>query len=299
MRVGVTGGSGFIGSHVVDALMKSGHETRVIDLIPPHREDVEFSRTNIVNFEELKQALSDLDVLFHLAAVSNVINYGEKPIASTNVNVTATVNLLEACCQFDVDRFIFASTVWVYGAAHHLEVDEGTPFSLDGAGHPYTTSKIASELFIQDYIRLYGQKSTILRYGIPYGPRARKGTVIPVFVERVMAGQDLTIFGDGESGRNFLYVEDLADGNVRALSPKAENEVYNLDGSEEITLNRIAKTAIELLGADVSIEYKDARPGDYVNRRVSIEKAKRDLGWEPKTEFEDGLRRYVDWLKTQ
>jgi len=299
VRVGVTGGSGFIGSHVVDTLVKAGHETRIIDTMPPHREDVEVVSTNIINFEELKEALSDLDALFHLAAVSNINNYAKKPVFSTKVNVAATVNLLEGCRQYDVDRFLFASTVWVYGATRDLEVNEDTPIHLDGAGHPYTTSKIASELFIQDYIRLYGQKSTILRYGIPYGPRARRGTVMPIFVERALAGKNLTIFGDGKSGRNFIYVEDLADGNVRALSPKAENEVYNLDGSEEITLNRIAKTAIEILGADIVIEYKDARPGDYANRRVSIEKARKHLGWEPTTNFEEGLRRYIDWLKHQ
>jgi UDP-glucose 4-epimerase len=299
MKVGVTGGTGFIGSHVVDSLVDAGHETRVIDIIPPNRDDVEFVNTNISNFEELKRALDGLDALFHLAAVSDITNYAAKPVFSTKVNVGATVNLLEGCLQYDVDRFIFASTVWVYGASREKDVDETTSISLEGAGHPYTTSKIASELFIQDYIKLYGQKSTILRYGIPYGPRARKGTVIPIFVQRVMSGQNLTIFGDGNSGRNFLYVKDLAEGNVLALSPKAENEVYNLDGPEEITLNRIAKTAIEILGADVSVEHKEARPGDYVNRKVSIEKAKRQLGWEPATEFEEGLKLYIEWLRNQ
>ncbi|MFW9888406.1 MAG: NAD-dependent epimerase/dehydratase family protein [Candidatus Thorarchaeota archaeon] len=299
MRVGVTGGTGFIGSHVVDSLVDAGHDTRVIDTIPPSRNDVEFVSTNIVNFEELKSALSNLDALFHLAAVSNIVNYAQKPVFSTKVNVEATVNLLEGCLRYDVDRFIFASTVWVYGAAREMIVDESTPISLEGAGHPYTTSKIASELFIQDYVRLYGQNSTILRYGIPYGPRARRGTVIPVFVERIMAGQNLTIFGDGNSGRNFIYVKDLAEGNVCALSPKAKNEVYNLDGSEEITLNRIARTAIEILGADVSVEYKEARPGDYINRQVSIEKAKDQLDWEPTTKFEEGLKLYIDWIRNQ
>ena len=299
MKVGVTGGSGFIGSHVVDKLIEAGHETKIIDILPPRRKDVEFVNTNLVNFEELNEAVNGLDVLYHLAAVSNVNHYASKPIYSTTVNITGTVNLLEACRRYDVDRFVFASTVWVYGAAPDLTVDEETTFTPKGAGHPYTSSKIASELLIHDYVQLYGQKSTILRYGIPYGPRARLGTVIPIFVRRVMEGQNITIFGDGTAGRNFIYVEDLAKGNVLALTPKAENQVYNLDGPEEITLNRIAEAAIKILNADISIEYKEARPGDYVNRRVSIEKAKKHLGWEPTTKFEEGLKLYIEWLRSQ
>ena len=196
-----------------------------------------------------------------------------------------------------MDRFIFASTVWVYGASPDIEVDEKTLISLSGAGHPYTSSKIASELFIQDYAALYGQKFTILRYGIPYGPRARKGTVIPIFVERALAERDLTIFGDGNAGRNFIYVEDLAEGNVHALEAKAENQVYNLDGNEEITLNQIAKVTIDILNANISIKYKNARPGDYINRKVSNEKAKQELNWEPKTTFPEGMKLYIDWIK--
>ncbi|MFX0094783.1 MAG: NAD-dependent epimerase/dehydratase family protein [Candidatus Hodarchaeota archaeon] len=299
MKIGVTGGSGFIGSHVVDKLVQAGHEVRIIDTIPSHRNDVEYVSTNIVRFEELQKGVEDLDVLYHLAAASNVNHYVEKPLYSSQINVMGTLNLLEACRRYDVNRFIFASTVWVYGASNGLETDEQTLISLKGAGHPYTSSKIASELFIQDYAQLYGQKFTILRYGIPYGPRARKGTVIPIFVQRALSGQDIVIFGKGDSGRNFIYIEDLAEGNVCALSQKAENEVYNMDGSEEITLNRIANTILKILNADISIKHKEARPGDYVNRKISIEKAKNDLNWEPKTSFEEGMRLYLEWLKKQ
>ena len=297
MKVGVTGGSGFIGSHVVDKLIESGNESRIIDIIPPHRNDVEYSNVNICNYKEIPKALEDLDVLFHLAAVSNVNHFAAKPVVSTETNIIGTVNLLEACHQFDVERFILASTVWVYGASPKLNIDETAMISLKGAGHPYTSSKIASELLVQDFSNLYGQKFSILRYGIPFGPRARRGTVIPIFVEKALAGETITIFGDGATGRNFIYVEDLAEGNVCALSRKAENQVYNLDGSEEISLNRIAKTIFDILGRNNSIEYKEARQGDYINRKVSIEKAKKELNWEPRTTFEEGMRLYIEWLR--
>ncbi|MFX0152235.1 MAG: NAD-dependent epimerase/dehydratase family protein [Candidatus Hodarchaeota archaeon] len=297
--MGITGGSGFIGSHIVDKLIEEGNETRVIDTIPPHRNDVKYFNANICQFEELHEALKNLNVLYHLAAVSNVNHYAAKPIYSTEVNIIGTMNLLEACRQYDVDRFIFASTVWVYGASPNSFITEDSLISLRGAGHPYTSSKIASELLIQDFASLYGQKFTILRYGIPYGPRARKGTVIPIFVKKALAGEPLTIFGDGNSGRNFIYVEDLAEGNVCALSEKAENQVYNIDGLEEITLNRIAETIIDILGDNNTIEYQPARQGDYINRNVSIDKAKTDLNWEPRTTFEEGMKRYIEWFRKQ
>jgi UDP-glucose 4-epimerase len=175
-------------------------------------------------------------------------------------------------------------------------VDENTPLHIEKADHVYTSSKIAAELYCHSYQKLYGQKFTILRYGIPYGPRARGGTVVAIFVRRALNGEPLTIFGDGSQYRNFIYVADLADGNVAALKGSAVNQMYNLEGMRPITVKEVAETVKKLIG-DVEIEYKEGRPGDFEGKIVSAEKAKIELDWEPKVEFEEGVRRYIEWYK--
>ncbi len=292
----VTGGSGFIGSHVVDALVKESHEVRVLDLLPPQRSDVEFAKVDMNRREDVLEACKGATEIFHLAAVANVDEAYQKPVETVVANTLGTVHMLEAARRFRADRFVFASTVWVYAGARGSDVHEDSPFYMPGAGHIYTSTKIASELYIHDYSHLYGVPFTILRYGIPYGPRARSGTVIPIFIRKALAGEPLTIFGDGLQYRNFIYVEDLARGNVAALADVGENQTYNLEGPRPISVKEVAETIRKLLG-DVKIEYKPPRPGDYRGKDVSSRKAKRDLGWEPEVEFEEGMRRYVEWFK--
>lgn len=296
MVVIVTGGGGFIGSHLVDALVKDSFEVRVLDVAPPQRPDVEFVKVDITKRDDVLEACKDATEIFHLAAVSNVDEAYQKPVETVLVNTMGTLHLLEAARCSRANRFVFASTVWVYGGARGPDVHEDSPFYMPGAGHIYTSTKIASELYINDYSRLYGVPFTILRYGIPYGPRARSGTVIPIFIRKALLGEPLTIFGDGLQYRNFLYVEDLARGNVAALADVAENQIYNLEGPRPISVKEVAETIRKLLG-DVKIEYKPPRPGDYRGKVVSFEKAVRDLGWEPQVDFEEGMKRYVDWYK--
>jgi len=137
---------------------------------------------------------------------------------------------------------------------------------------------------------------TILRYGIPYGPRARDGAVIPIFVKKAINGEPLTIAGDGLQFRKFVYVEDLAEGNVLALKTIAKNKIYNLDGSEKVSIKQIAETIKKIIG-NVKIEYTPARPGDFSGKEVSSQLAAKELGWEPKVSFEEGVRRYIKWYK--
>lgn len=299
MKCGVTGGSGFIGSHVVDKLIDAGHEVKVFDIKPPHRDDVEFCECDITNLDKVVSETAGLENLFHLAAVSNVNHAFEDPIMAVRLNAEGTVNFLEACRKNDIKRFLFASTVWVYAGAVTSEVNEDSPFYMPGAGHIYTTTKIADEMFCNDYHILYDVDYTILRYGIPYGPRARAGTIIPIFIERALNEKPLSIFGDGSQYRNFIYVEDLADGNVVAMSEEGKNEIFNLEGKVAISVKEVAEMVKKLVGEGVEIEYKEARPGDYGGKYVSGNKAKRMLDWEPKIEFEEGMRRYIDWYKEQ
>jgi len=299
MRSIVTGGSGFIGSHVVDKLLDAGHEVIVLDhRVEPHRSDVEFNDVDIIDFASVLDATKGCDYIFHLAAMSNVNHVYEKPVYSVQLNVTGTVNILEAARQNSCKRVIFASTVWVYSGCNGTYVNESSPFFMPGAGHIYSSSKIACEFLICDYQKLYGLPYTILRYGIPYGPRMRMELVIPIFLKKAFDGKPLTLSGDGSQYRNFIYVEDLADAHILALKDKAENEILNLEGMRRISIKEIAETIDTLHDKDVRIEYMDARPGDYEGKEASNDKIKRLLDWEPKVDFEEGMKNTIDWFKS-
>ncbi len=291
-RVAVTGGSGFIGSHVVDKLVEAGHDVIVLDhRIRPHREDVGFADVDVVNFSSVLNATKDCDYVFHLAAVSNINHAFQQPVYTVELNTLGTANVLEAARHNSIKRVFLASTVWVYSGCRDNNVHEDSPFYMPGAGHVYTSSKVASEFLCHDYWLLYKQEFTILRYGIPYGPRMRGELVIPIFLHKALKGEPIIITGDGSQFRNFVYVEDLAEAHLLAMSERARNETYNLEGSRRITIREIAETVQRLLGNGVRIEYQPARPGDYAGKEVSAEKAKRELGWEPKIDFEEGMRR--------
>ena len=295
MKVLVTGGSGFIGSHVVDKLRDKGIEVRVYDgVLPTFRKDIEYYQGSILDITALGFALSGIDAIFHLAAIADVKDVYNDPHYSESINVRGTINVLEAARKANVKRVIYGSTTWVYSDAKETRVDESTP--LYAPSHFYTATKLSSEYYCQSYSKLYGMEITILRYGIPYGPRARDGAVIPIFVKKALGGESLTLQGDGSQFRKFVYVEDLAEGNVLALKPIAKNKIYNLDGVEKITIKQIAETIKKIVG-DVKIEYTPARPGDFGGKEVSSVLSKKELGWQPATSFEEGVKRYIKWYR--
>lgn len=298
MKVGVIGGSGFIGSHIVDKLLKAGHDVSVFDIMRPHRADVRHIFLDLFDFHKVVVALAgDYEVIYLLAAIANVNDIHKNPVETAIVNFQGVVNVLEALRRYG-GRLIFASTTWVYMLAEGREVDENAPLLVQNVNHTYTASKVAGELYIQSYNKLYGVDFTILRYGIPYGPRGRLGTVITNFVSRALRGEPILIYGDGNQNRNFIYVEDLAEGNVAALKEIAVNQIYNLEGLRQVSIKEIAETVRRLV-KNVSIEYEEARPGDYESKIVSAEKAKRELGWRPKVDIEEGIRRYIEWYRRQ
>ncbi len=299
MNIGVIGGSGFIGSHVVDALIDHGHTVTVFDIMKPHRDDVRHIYVDITSLSKTTTALAGgYDVVYLLAAMADVNDVFQNPVEAGEVNVIAVANVLEAARRSGVGRVILASTVWVYEAAVSDTVDEGTPLLPSRVKHVYTATKIAAELYCHAYQRLYGLDFTILRYGIPYGPRARKGTVLALFMEKALKNEPLTITGDGSQYRNYIYVEDLAEGNVAALNQVAKNQTYNLEGPRPITVKEVAETVRKLV-VDVPIEYRRGRPGDFAGKVVSIEKSREELGWMPRIDFVEGSNRYYQWLQTQ
>ena len=292
MRVLVTGGSGFIGSHVVDRLQARGHQPRIFDLRPsPHHEGVETVLGDLCDPHAVRRALEGCDAVVHLAAIADVDEVKRDPVEADRVNVRGTHTLLEGARELGVSRFVYASTIWVYGDAHGPEaIDEDAP--LPHPRHFYTATKIAGEMYATAYNELYGLEYTILRFGIPYGPRSRPTAVVAAFTAKALSGQPLTIAGDGTQSRRFVYVEDLADGVASALVPNAANRIYNLVGRENTSVRAIARAVRDVVG-DVPIVHVEGRAGDLHGGNISGERALEELGWEPTTTFDEGVRRYV------
>ncbi|MFB7380526.1 NAD-dependent epimerase/dehydratase family protein [Kitasatospora purpeofusca] len=307
MRIAVTGGCGFIGSHVVDRLLAAGHEVLAVDSTDKYlNPDADHARIDILDLPALTSALDGCEVVFHLAAQADVERVAADPVGAVRANIDGTEAVLEASRRNDLSRTVLASTVWVYGAAlgeagmedEEQELDEHVPIELDHSGHLYVATKLAAEMLVHSYRQLYGRHFTILRYGIPYGPRMRDELVVARFVQAALDGRPITIAGDGRQSRNFVYVEDLADAHVRALSPAAEDQTFALEGSTAVSVRDIADTVDRLLGP-VTIEHIEARTADYAGRRISAAQAKRLLGWSPRTNFADGVRRYADWYRSE
>jgi UDP-glucose 4-epimerase len=239
-------------------------------------------------------AARDMDAIVHLAAVADVNDVFADPVRAGAVNVHGTQMVLEAARQETVGRVVYASTIWVYGnALGDGDLDEDSPLALPS--HVYTATKLAGEMYCNAYGELYGVESTILRFGIPYGPRARPAAVIPSFVARAKQGDALMIAGDGNQTRQFVYVEDLAEGIVVALERAPAQRVYNLVGDEETSVRQIADTVRNVVG-DVTLVHGPERPADVRLGRISGARAAAELGWTASTNFADGVCRYVDWL---
>ena len=297
MRVAVTGGCGFIGSHVVDHLVQAGHDVRVIDKAGQWRNpEADYRPADIFDAEALGAALDGVDAVFHLAGAADVNEVAADPAQAVRLNVEGVARILDAARHQGTARVLLASTVWVYGAtAGQGERTEDALVDLRSAGHVYVSTKLAAELLMHSYKEMYGQEFTILRYGIPYGPRMRDALVVARFVRAALDGQPITITGTGDQQRNYVYVEDLADAHVRALSPAAADQTLALEGGTPVSVREIADTVRSLV-APVPVEHVPARTADYEGVTISNSLAKELLGWSPVTSFDEGVRRYLAWL---
>jgi UDP-glucose 4-epimerase len=294
MRILVTGGSGFIGSHVVDKLADAGFEPRIFDLRPsPHHEpgSVDTVVGDLFDGPALQAAMEDCDAVIHLAAYADVGIVAEQPVDAEACNSRGTLAVLEAA-RATGTRVLYGSTIWVYGNSGDGVIDEESPIGMPD--HLYTASKLAGEMYCTSYAELYDVPCTILRFGIPYGPRARPAAVIPIFISKALDGEPLTIAGDGLQTRRFVYVEDLAEGVVAALERGDENRVYNLAGDETTTIRDLAEIVSGLI-EDTEIVHTPGRNGDFGGAAISNQRAADELGWHASTPIREGVRRYLAW----
>lgn len=285
MNILITGGSGFIGSHLADQLLDTGHSVRVLDLKKPHRADVDFVQGSIISQSNVRRSLEEIDVVYHLAGFSNIDLVKTSPTETIELNILGTAYLLEESARQKVKRFILASSVYVY----------------DEKGHLYTTSKLASELLCRNYKTLYGLPYTILRYGTAYGPRSRGADVISVFVEQALNSGKLVVLGSGDQRRNLIHAEDLARGSVLALSDAVEGETLALAGLESVSIRELAQIVNRIFGGKLKIEHKslDGRQDDYEGEIKDLGKTVERLNWRPSYSLEEGIRSYKEWYVSQ
>ena len=279
----VTGGSGFIGSYIVDHLIKKKYRVTVIDLTKPKRKDVRFIKSNILNKKLIRLALKKNKIIFHLAAVSDIDKVKDIPTKTIATNVFGTTLLLDEARKANVKRFIFASTYYSYGSAGNL----------------YTTSKTASESIIKNYNLLYGLKYTILRYPTAYGPRNRQVDAISIFVKRALKNLNLFIHGNGNQERNYLHVEDLGEGSVAAINKKLINKTVTLTSNKNIKIKNLAKKIIQLTGSKSKIIFSKnkKRLDDFTSNVLNVKKKEISFGWKPKNDLNSGLLKYVKYIK--
>ncbi|HEX4215173.1 MAG TPA: GDP-mannose 4,6-dehydratase [Candidatus Dormibacteraeota bacterium] len=304
-RVLVTGGAGFIGSHLVELLAIDNDVTVVDDLSAgsldniAHIPSVLFIEGDIRERSSIEPAVADAEVIFHMAVVCLRVSIPD-PMAAHLVNDLGTLNLLMAARAHGVERFVYCSSSEVYGTAERPAMDEGHPLNPTT---PYGAGKLAGEAYSLSFEKTYGLPVTVVRPFNSYGPREHaegaSGEVIPRFVGWALAGQPLPVFGDGRQTRDFTWVGDTARGiKMAAEHDPLVGRVINIARGEEVEILRIAELIRELV-APVPIEHRDPRPGDVRRHCADVTLARKELGYEAPIGIEEGLRRYVEWVKAQ
>jgi UDP-glucuronate 4-epimerase len=312
MHILVTGGAGFIGSHLVDSLLEDGHRVTTLDNfdpfygrdakegnIEPHRRHPQWRliEADLRDADALRQTLKDdFDAIVHLAAKAGVRPSLLEPMAYQDVNVRGTQNLLELSRERGIRRFVFASSSSVYGVNPRVPWSEADhvlqPIS------PYASTKVSGELLGHVYSHLYGIRFIALRFFTVYGPRQRPDLAIHKFAREMLAGRPVTVFGDGSTRRDYTYVDDIIRGVRAAIEyTRSQYEVINLGNSQAITLLDMIRGLEDALGVRAVLQPQPEQAGDVPQTWASIEKAKRLLGYEPQTQYEAGVRRFVEWLR--
>ena len=288
MRAVVTGGAGFIGSHVVDALLARGDEVTVIDDLSSGRREFVNEAATLVVHDIRKPFAADADVVYHLAAQADVGTSMEQPGFDASVNVVGTVNALEAA-RASGARFVFSST----GGAIYGDVERPAP--EDAERRPlsaYGIAKLAAETYVEGWTRIYGSSQVVLRFANVYGPRqsaALEGGVVAIFMERLARGEETLVYGDGEQSRDFVYVGDVVDAVLAGGG--ADGGTFNVGTGIETTVNDLHRLCAQTLGVDAAPRHVEARPGDARRSVLDVTRAGQALGWRPQVPLEEGLRR--------
>jgi nucleoside-diphosphate-sugar epimerase len=303
----VTGGGGFIGSHLTEEVIRRGHRVRVVDNFITgkrrnltHIPGVELLEGDLAEGDVARRAVDGADFVLHQAAIPSVPRSVEDPLTSHRANINATLNVLLAARQAGVRRVVYAGSSSAYGDTPTLPKDESMPTSPLS---PYALQKLVGEQYGQLFTRLYGLETVTIRYFNVFGPRQDPSSpysgVISLFISALAEGRAPTIHGDGEQTRDFTYVANVVDGVLRACeAPNAAGEVINVATGGRISINALFRSLRELLGARVEPVYAEGRRGDVRDSQADISKAQRLLGYQPIVGFEEGLKKTVDWYRT-
>jgi UDP-glucose 4-epimerase len=304
----VTGGSGFIGSHLCYKLVEEGHKVRVLDsMISGKREnlaelgaEIEWFEGDVCDIEMLDRCLEGVEYVLHHAAVASVQTSVERPLFEQGVNMVGTLRLLESARRAGVRRVVFAASAAAYGNDPRLPKREDM---LPTPESPYAISKLAGEHYCRVYSTIHGLETVCLRYFNVFGPRQDPASpysgVISIFAERMRTGRAPIIFGDGKQTRDFVYVQDVAAANMLACRVEsARGQVYNIGGGHSVDLRQLVQGLNEALGTQIEPEFAAARPGDVRASLADISRARAELGYEPETDLRKGLRQVVTWMQT-
>lgn len=308
----VTGGAGFIGSHIVQKLLSEDHNVTVLDNLTTgkmsnldnldDKEHLRFIRGDITDMQTVKEALKGIDAVFHEAAFVSVNLSVENPLLANEVNVNGTLNMLKAASDAGVKRFVFASSAAVYGEELAPKKDEGM---VCEPSNPYGITKLAGESYVRAFWKVYKLPTVALRYFNVYGPRqsfdlnCAYGGAVTIFINRVMRGLPPVIYGDGEQTRDFVYVEDIVEANMLALNcDAATGQAFNIGSGSRVSVNDVAAALKQALGK-TTLEniYEPPRVGDVKHGFADITKAQTMLNFKPKFTFQEGIQSLVDWYK--
>jgi UDP-glucose 4-epimerase len=303
----ITGGAGFIGSHIAREALDRGFDVKILDnffagnmkTVSDISDKVEIVKGDILDSELLKKEFKGIDFVSHQAALRSVPVSLKEPLNYNNVNINGTLNVLEAARQCDVKRVVFASSSSVYGETESLpEKETYTPKPIS----PYGITKLAGELYMQSFYKLYGLETVSLRYFNVFGPGndpdSKYTTLIPLFIKTISNGESPVIFGDGSMSRDFTYVKDIANANILACTAdNSAGEIFNIGHGKNISVEEVTKKIVEFFGKDMEIKHREDRAGDVHHSLADISKAKRILGYEPKYDFDTGLKETIEWFK--
>ena len=305
MKALVTGGAGFIGSNISRALEKAGHEVVVLDnLVSGHEKNLQDLNVHFVRGDVRDQATVELasegcEAIFHLAASVGNKRSIDHPVDDSEVNVIGTLRVLEAARKNGARKVVYSSSAGIFGELKTMPIREDHPCEPDS---PYGASKLCAEKQCLAYAKLYDLEAIALRYFNVFGPMQRfdaYGNVIPIFVFKMLRGERITIFGDGEQTRDFVNVADVVKANIQAAQNRGCSGAYNIASGTRISINRLVEMVLEIGGMKPEIVYGPIRAGDVRDSLADISQANKDFGFDPSTDLEGGLREYIAWARTE